>query len=164
MIIGSVEGCWEVAFLGKLRVYLDNCCYNRPFDDMTADKIRVETVAKLFIQDLITDKKAVLAYSFMSLMEIADNPNDEIKVQVLKYVENMATIFVGIAEILEVNRLKDEIMRTGIKHKDATHLACAMLADCEYFITVDKRILKYKSDKIKPVNPIEFAEIWRNLQ
>lgn len=50
-------------------------------------------------------------------------------------------------------------MKTGIKYKDACHVACAIYANCEYFITTDKRLLKYKSDKIKLVNPIDFIDI-----
>ena len=30
-----------------MRVYLDNCCYNRPFDDQNQLKVRLETIAKL---------------------------------------------------------------------------------------------------------------------
>ena len=33
-----------------MRVYLDNCCYNRPFDDQSQLKVRLETEAKLFVQ------------------------------------------------------------------------------------------------------------------
>lgn len=36
-----------------MRVYLDNCCYNRPFDDQTQLKVRLETEAKLFVQGLM---------------------------------------------------------------------------------------------------------------
>ena len=49
-----------------------------------------------------------------------------------------------------------EIMETGVKYKDACHVASAILAECSYFISTDKRLLKYKSDVIKIVNPIEF--------
>ena len=38
---------------GKLKLYLDNCCFNRPFDDQGFIKIRLETEAKLFIQEKI---------------------------------------------------------------------------------------------------------------
>ena len=31
-----------------MRVYLDNCCYNRPFDEQTQLKVRLETEAKTF--------------------------------------------------------------------------------------------------------------------
>ena len=30
-----------------MRVYLDNCCYNRPFDDQAQIKVLLETLAKM---------------------------------------------------------------------------------------------------------------------
>lgn len=30
-----------------MRVYLDNCCYNRPYDDQTQLRISLESQAKL---------------------------------------------------------------------------------------------------------------------
>jgi hypothetical protein len=38
----------------------------------------------------------------------------------------------------------------------ATHLASAIYAKCDYFITTDDRLLKYATDKIKIVNPVQF--------
>ena len=32
-----------------MRIYLDNCCYNRPFDDQTQDRIHIESEAVLAI-------------------------------------------------------------------------------------------------------------------
>nr|AGS51630.1 hypothetical protein [uncultured bacterium contig00017] len=52
-------------------------------------------------------------------------------------------------------------MKTGIKKKDAVHLACSVIAGCDYFITTDKRLTNYKTDNIQIVNPIEFVKIWR---
>ena len=49
----------------------------------------------------------------------------------------------------------------GYALKDAVHLACSIIAECDYFITTDKRVLNYKTDKIKIVNPINFVNIWR---
>ena len=34
----------------NIKIYLDNCCYNRPFDDQTYLKISLEAQAKLQIQ------------------------------------------------------------------------------------------------------------------
>jgi predicted nucleic acid-binding protein len=51
-----------------------------------------------------------------------------------------------------------QIMQTGVKYKDACHVACAMLAECEYFLTTDKRLLKYKTEKLKMLNPIDFVK------
>jgi len=33
-----------------MRIYLDNCSFNRPFDDQTQLRIRLETEAKQLIQ------------------------------------------------------------------------------------------------------------------
>ena len=49
-----------------------------------------------------------------------------------------------------------ECMKTGIKFKDACHVASAIYAGCSYFISTDIRLLKYHSEEIKMVTPIEF--------
>lgn len=36
-----------------IRIYLDNCMFNRPFDNQTQMRIRLESEAKLYIQDKI---------------------------------------------------------------------------------------------------------------
>ena len=52
----------------------------------------------------------------------------------------------------------DEIMATGIKSMDASHLAAAIVAGCDYFITTDDRILKYKGDRIRVMDPVQFLQ------
>jgi len=34
----------------EIRIYLDNCCFNRPYDKQTGERIKLETEAKLHIQ------------------------------------------------------------------------------------------------------------------
>ena len=34
-----------------MRVYLDNCCYNRPFDEQSQLRIRLETEARMEVHD-----------------------------------------------------------------------------------------------------------------
>lgn len=58
-------------------------------------------------------------------------------------------------EIIEVKAA--EIMKTGIKFKDACHVASAIYAGCEYFISTDVRLLKYHTNEIKMVTPIQFV-------
>jgi len=53
-------------------------------------------------------------------------------------------------------------MNTGVKYMDASHVACSIIASCDYFITTDKRLLKHKSDKIEIINPIDFIRIWED--
>jgi predicted nucleic acid-binding protein len=52
-------------------------------------------------------------------------------------------------------------MATGIKTKDALHIACAILANSDAFITTDDKILRrYKKSDIKICKPITFFDIY----
>ena len=51
-------------------------------------------------------------------------------------------------------------METGVRYKDSIHLACAIIAGCDYMITTDKRLSKHMIEKIKIINPIDFVKIW----
>ena len=64
---------------------------------------------------------------------------------------------VGEEHKKEIELKAAEIMQTGVKFKDACHVASAIYAGCEYFISTDIRLLKYRSDEIKLVTPIEFV-------
>ena len=46
--------------------------------------------------------------------------------------------------------------KLGIKQYDALHIACAVEAKCDYFLTTDKGILKKNITDIKTINPIDF--------
>ena len=37
----------------NMKIYLDNCSFNRPFDDQSSMRIKLETEAKLFVQEKI---------------------------------------------------------------------------------------------------------------
>ena len=149
--------------MDKLKVYLDNCCYNRPFDDLTVGKNALEAMAKMFIQALIKYNSVSLCYSFMTLYEINDSPLEENKRHIQNFIVTNVAVYISKARYDEIEKLTNGIMLTGIKQKDDTHLACSIFAGCDYFITVDKGVLKYKSDKIETVNLIEFVGIWRSL-
>ena len=49
------------------------------------------------------------------------------------------------------------LVDTNMKFKDACHVASAIYAGCEYFISTDTRLLKYHSEEIKMATPIEFV-------
>ena len=51
--------------LVKNRIYLDNCCLNRPYDDQNNLNVHLEAEAKVFIQNEILNNTFELAWSFM---------------------------------------------------------------------------------------------------
>ena len=48
-----------------MKIYLDNCCFNRPYDDQTQIRISLETQAKLYLQDLVKKKELSLVTSYI---------------------------------------------------------------------------------------------------
>ena len=140
----------------KNRIYLDNCCFNRPFDDQTNINIYLETEAKIFIQKEILNKNIELAWSYIMDYEIYYNPFTDKKNQILKW-KNIATIDTN--ETTKIISMANEIMKKNIKPKDALHLACAIETKCSYFITTDKKILNKTIKNIIIINPINFIKI-----
>lgn len=140
-----------------MRVYLDMCCYNRPYDDQSQIKVSLETQAKLHIQDLIQKKHLELVTSYMLRYECGQSPYEMRRRAIMQFVDTHTAAYVGLERKDEIVSMATEIMRTGIKFKDACHVASAIYANCEYFISTDKRLLKYKTDQIKLVSPIDFV-------
>ena len=56
-----------------MRIYLDNCCYNRPYDDQTHIRIHLETQAKLYIQESIKNRELELVTSYVLEFENSRN-------------------------------------------------------------------------------------------
>lgn len=139
-----------------MRIYLDMCCYNRSYDNQTQIKISLETQAKLHIQDMIKKGRLELAASYMLRYECNQNPFEMRKQSILDFIDRNMGIFVGIERQAAIEEAAGKIMETGIKFKDACHVASAIYSKCEYFISTDKRLLKYKTNEIKMVNPMEF--------
>jgi predicted nucleic acid-binding protein len=144
-----------------MKIYLDNCCYNRPFDDQNNDTIIFESIAKMSIQQLVTKQKITLVYSVVVLEEIYNNPFRYKKEQIFYFLSN-AKIYVGGDKNPEINKYAAEIEKNGIKYMDAAHVSAAIIAQCDFLITTDKKLLNYKSDKITIINPIDFIRIWES--
>ena len=143
----------EVLMLAKTRLYLDNCCFNRPYDDQTNLNISLEAEAKLFIQNEILEKNYELAWSFMMDYEISANPFYDRQLAFMKW-KNIAVLDIDPTERILIKGR--EIMQKNIKQKDAIHIACAIKAECDYFLTTDRKVLNKNIQEIKIINPLDF--------
>lgn len=65
-----------------LKLYLDNCCYNRPFDDLKQEKICLEATAVEDILKLAIDKKLLIYKSIAIDFELSRISNGNKKRQV----------------------------------------------------------------------------------
>ncbi len=122
-----------------MRVYLDNCCFNRPFDDQRQTRIRLEAEAKLCIQAHIREGTLELAWSYMVDFENAVNPFEERRLTISEW-RQYATI--DVEETATILQQANALVASGLKAKDALHIACAVAGKCAYFITTDDDILK----------------------
>ena len=138
----------------KIRVYLDNCCFNRPFDDQSAIAIRLETDAKLYIQEIVKLGQLELIWSFILDYENNDNPFDEARNQIAIW-QSLAVMDCGLTD--EIADKSEELMKLGLRQKDAAHLACAIASQADFFITTDKKILNKSLREIKVTNPVDFV-------
>ncbi len=139
-----------------MRIYLDNCCFNRPFDDQEQTRVRLEAEAKLCIQENIRGGTLELAWSYIIDSENEVNPFEERRTVITEW-KLYATI--DIEETAAVLQKADSLVELGLKAKDALHLSCAIAAECRYFLTTDDKILKRGKDiqEIRVSDPTSFV-------
>ena len=139
----------------KNRLYLDNCSFNRPYDDQSLLRNYLEAEAKLYIQEEILHNNYELAWSYMMDYEVFFNPFSDRKTQILKW---KSIAIVDIDESEKVIAFANEISKKNIRPKDSLHLACAIEAECNYFITTDRKILNKPIKMITVIDPIDFIK------
>lgn len=130
-----------------MKLYLDNCMFNRPFDDQSSINILLETEAKLKIQENIRLGFYELVWSYILDYENEKNPFRERREQIGKWKKYAITNISAEDDIIYQAK---SLNQHGLKKFDALHIACAITAGADYFLTTDKGILK----KAKPIKNI----------
>lgn len=138
-----------------MRIYMDNCSFNRPFDDQSQLKIRLEAESKIYIQESILQNKLELAWSYILDYENEANPFEERRNAILLWKRHA---IIDISESAEILLKAEEMKNKGLKSKDALHVACAINSECDYFITTDDSILKKLKNfrEITVLDPMNF--------
>jgi predicted nucleic acid-binding protein len=138
-----------------MRIYLDNCCFNRPFDDQKQIRIRLETEAKLEIQERILLGEIELAWSYILDFENEMNPFEQRKIAIRQWKYHATVDTVELKEIIDLAKKFHEM---GLKSKDSLHIACAISLKCNYFLTTDDELIKKAMviNAIKITDPISY--------
>lgn len=138
-----------------MRIYLDNCVFNRPFDDQGHLRVRLETEAKLYIQARIRQGDLQLVWSYILEFENAQNPFPARK-QTIAQWKGLASVLVPEPEALLA--IARELPATGVKPKDALHVASAIVAEADCFLSTDDKLLKklVGISNMGAMNPINF--------
>ena len=139
-----------------MRVYLDNCCFNRPFDDQRQTRVRLEAEAKLCLQEHMRSRALELVWSSMLDFENAANPCEERRTTISGW-RQYATI--DVEETAMILQRATVLAGMGLKAKDALHIACAIAGECPYFVATDDDILKCRQDvhDITVIDPTAFV-------
>ena len=137
-------------------IYMDNCCFNRPFDDLSDDKVRLESEAVLTIVHHCEQGIWDCCGSDVLYDEI-DRMDDPVKKDKVLNLYNFTAVNVEMNEyvIERVNKL----ITANIKPFDAFHIACAESANADVLLTTDKKLIN-ASKRTEMYVRIENPVIW----
>ncbi len=91
------------------------------------------------MQQRIKDKKIELAWSYVLDYESRANPFQERRNVVARW---KTVAVVDVNETDDTVQQAHEIASRGLRAKDALHVACAMAAGCDFFLTTDDFVMK----------------------
>ena len=125
-----------------MRIYFDMCSLQRPLDDQTQFRVRVESQAVLGMLIMCEVGRIDLIASEALVFEIDANP-DAVRRDFAAQVIAKATHFVETDDQIKAQAQK--FIAAGIKSLDALHLASAIAAQAEFFCTCDDRLCEKSS-------------------
>jgi len=140
----------------NMRVYLDVCCFNRPFDDQSQDKVRLETEAVISILKRCEYKEWELIGSDIIKLEIIKNQDHAKKQKVLLLYEEFTE---EIKYNVLIKTRATQLRKLGASLFDSLHLASSEYANVDIFLTTDTRLLKVTARldmKIRIDNPVNY--------
>ena len=139
-----------------IRIYLDACCLNRPFDDQTQTRIRLEAEAVLMILTQCETSNWEWIGSEALVWEIKQTPDPERQRRVQSLVSHVHhSVPIGTSEVERAGELE----AWGIAAFDALHLACAESDGADVLLTTDDKLLRRSAARaaelyVRVANPL----------
>jgi PIN domain len=122
-----------------MRIYFDMCSLQRPLDDKSQLRVRLEAEAVLGIIAFCESGQAVLVSSDALEFETGRNPHPVRRAYALAILSE-AKYLVRLSP--DVEQRATTLTQAGLKPLDALHLSCAVDAGADYFCTCDDRLLR----------------------
>ena len=120
-------------------VYLDVCCFKRPFDDGSIERVRREAQAVAALLDAAQSGALQLVRSPAHDFENERNPREDRRLATRLWL-NAAVPSVTTSAAAAVRAR--ELAALGFGPLDALHLAFAEQSAARWFVTTDDRLLK----------------------
>jgi predicted nucleic acid-binding protein len=139
-----------------MKLYLDACCLNRPFDDQLQTRGRLEAEAVLSILEMAEAGELEIIGCDIIDDELSQMPDNERREKVELF---LALASSQVALTLAIEQRAIELQKWNIAPLDALHLASAESARADYFLTTDDDLLrraKRAGLKVKIENPAKW--------
>ena len=133
-----------------MKLYLDMCVYNRPFDDQRQHRINTETQVFIILMSMISEGSLDLVNSFALQYENSKNPKIDNMLRISDILE-YSTDYISFDKWISERSI--ELEKYGLTGMDAVHIACAEKAKADFFVTCDDNLLK----KLERIDKIEVA-------
>lgn len=123
-----------------MRLYLDACCLNRPFDDQSQLRVHLESEAVLAILERVEQGRWILVSSVALEFELAKNPDAERRAR----TQRLLSIARECIPVGPPEKALAETIGSGstLRGLDALHLACAQSLGADVFLTTDDALLR----------------------
>jgi predicted nucleic acid-binding protein len=122
-----------------VKLYLDLCCLNRPFDDQSQARVAPESQAVVLILERVDRGAHALCNSAALAVENSLSPKTQVRLEIDVLLERADT---WIAHDKVIDERAGALQRLGFKEFDAYHIAAAESAGCDCLVTCDDKFLK----------------------
>lgn len=132
-----------------MKIYLDVCCLNRPFDNQEQERIRLEAEAVLLILARLETGRWQWFSSEVVLDEILQT-QDENRQKRLLDLNSKAYNSLIITDS-DYERAV-ELTKLGFDDMDSLHLACAESGNIDVLLTTDDKLMRRAKQLEEPLN------------
>ena len=134
-----------------MKIYLDVCCLNRPFDDQTQNRVRLEAEAVLLILARTQAGDWRWISSEVVIDEIEQTPDPKRRERVRQLI-----VHANQSHILTDNDIDraNALVNLGFGSMDALHLACAESSQSDFFLTTDDKLKRRATRLQKQLNVV----------
>lgn len=144
-----------------MRLYFDCCCYNRPFDDQSQQRIHDESEAILSLMNRCLAMRGTILGSAVLRLEI-DSIGDTVKREKVRHLYRAVNEDVGYTSMVR-QRAEEICQHSAIHEMDALHISSAEMGRTDVFLKTDARLIRSCrsiSLRVRVMNPVSYlAEV-----
>jgi predicted nucleic acid-binding protein len=143
-----------------MNIYLDTCCYGRPYDDPAQVKIAVETAAIKGIIDICRVAGHCIVGSTAVDYELGNISNAKKRDDIETFFNRTKNTYYVITADIDIRA--QALQTDGLGRLDSYHLAIAEAAGVDVLLTTDEPFVRICARKnlssVRVINPLNFLQ------